>query len=284
MVIKSDLSLEEKNDYYQKKLPENTPSLLLSSFYIGEKKSVFLKFYNPEDSQIYFWSEYFVETHTNKHQPYCFVKELYADQVKSIVSKESHRFKLEKTKKMDDIEDREISVFKIIAPDPLSIGGTDNSFREKVTSWEADIKYHESYLYDLGLIPGAFYERIGDSLKFHEFQIPKKVDQYLDNLFTSNKFQNNFNSNEYDKFLLKWSRLLNQPIPDIKRIAIDIEVDSEEGRMPTARDHDRLITAIGLSASDGFKKVYVLKRDEEIDLTTLDSSIVLCNSEKEMLL
>ena len=116
MVIKSDLSLEEKNNYYQKKLPENVPSLLLSSVYIGEKKSVFLKFYNPEDSQIYFWSESFIENHVNKHQPYCFVKELYADQVRIIVSKESHRFKLEKIKKMDDIEDREISVFKIIAP------------------------------------------------------------------------------------------------------------------------------------------------------------------------
>jgi DNA polymerase, archaea type len=285
MVIKSDLPLEEKNEYYQKKLPENTPSLLLSSFYIGEKKSVFLKFYNPEDSQIYFWSEYFVETHTNKHQPYCFVKELYADQVKSIVSKESHRFKLEKTKKMDDIEDREISVFKIIAPDPLSIGGTDNSFREKVTSWEADIKYHESYLFDLGLIPGAFYKRIGNSLIFHEFPIPEKVDKYLDNLIKPNFKKNEATSNEYDDFLLKWSRLLNQPIPDIKRISVDIEVDSEEGRMPTARDHDKVITAVGLSASDGFRKVFVLKKDPNFDPSKLDATTAeLCDSEKEMIL
>ena len=260
MVIKSDLSLEEKNNYYQKKLPENVPSLLLSSVYIGEKKSVFLKFYNPEDSQIYFWSESFIENHVNKHQPYCFVKELYADQVRTIVSKESHRFKLEKIKKMDDIVDREISVFKIIAPDPLSIGGTDNSFREKVTSWEADIKYHESYLFDLGLIPGAFYNRVGNNLVFHEFPIPEKVDKYLDNLIKPSFKKKEPNSNDYDEFLLKWSRLLNQPIPDVKRISLDIEVDSEDGRMPTARDHDKVITAVGLSASDGFRKVFVLKK------------------------
>lgn len=285
MVIKSDLPLEEKNDYYQKKLPENTPSLLLSSVYIGEKKSVFLKFYNPEDSQIYFWSESFIENHINKHQPYCFVKELYADQVKSIVSKESHRFKLEKTKKMDGIADKEISVFKIIAPDPLSIGGTDNSFREKVTSWEADIKYHESYLFDLGLIPGAFYRRIGNNLIFHEFPIPEKVDKYLDNLIKPNFKKNGSRSNEYDDFLLKWSRLLNQPIPDIKRISLDIEVDSEEGRMPTARDHDKVITAVGLSASDGFRRVFVLKKDPNFDRSKLDATTVeLCDSEKEMIL
>ncbi len=296
-MVKSDLSLEaqqqeqqqqqQQQNYYLKKLPENIPSLLLSSVYVGEKRSVFLKFYNPEDSQIYFWSEYFIDNGNkiNKHQPYCFVKELYADQVKTIVNKESHRFKIEKVKKQDDIEDKEIDVFKIIAPDPLSIGGTDSSFREKVTSWEADIRYHDSYLFDSGLIPGAFYSRKGDSLVFHEFPIPKKVDQYLDNLFQSNFQKNDLKNNEYDKFLLKWSRLLNQPIPDIKRISLDIEVDSEEGRMPTARDHDKVITAVGLSASDGFRRVFVLKKNSDYDLSKLDTATVeLCDSEKELIL
>ena len=207
----------------------------------------------------------------NKHQPYCYVKEIYADQVKTIIDKESDRFKVEKIKKQDDIVDKEIDVFKIIAPDPLSIGGTDSSFREKVTSWEADIKYHDSYLFDFGLIPGAFYNRVGNNLIFHEFPMPKKVDQYLDNLFKSNFSKNDLKSNEYDKFLLKWSRLLNQPIPDIKRISLDIEVDSEEGRMPTARDHDKVISAVGLSASDGFKKVFVLKKNSDFDPSKLDS-------------
>src|ERR671920_1495453 len=227
MVIKSDLSLEEKNDYYQKKLPENTPSLLLSSFYIGEKKSVFLKFYNPEDSQIYFWSEYFVETHTNKHQPYCFVKELYADQVKSIVSKESHRFKLEKTKKMDDIVDKEISVFKIIAPDPLSIGGTDNSFREKVTSWEADIKYHESYLYDRALIPGSYYVRKDEEITPFEYPISEKVQFALRSLLWDKIKEAGEAGKEYRQYITNWAKLLNQPIPELKRVAVDIEVESE---------------------------------------------------------
>src|SRR5919107_3218539 len=290
MVIKSDLSSEDQQkqqqNYYLKKLPENIPSLLLSSVYIGEKRSVFLKFYNPEDSQIYFWSEYFFEnSNQNKHQPYCFVKEMYSDQVQSIVSKESHRFKMEKVKKQDDIVDREIDVFKIIAPDPLSIGGTDSSFREKVTSWEADIRYHDSYLFDSGLIPGAFYNRQGNNLLFHEFPIPKKVNQYLDNLFQSNSLKTDLKSNEYDKFLLKWSRLLNQPIPDIKRISLDIEVDSEEGRMPTARDHDKVISAVGLSASDGFRKVFVLNKNPDYDLSKLDTATVeLCDSEKSLIL
>lgn len=280
-----NLSSDKKNEYFLKKLPEGVPSLLLSSFYIGDKKSVFLKFYNPEDSQIYFWSEYFFENvNSKKHQPYCFVKEKFASEAKKIVAEDSARLKIQQVKKLDDIVDQEINILKILAHDPLSIGGTDYSFREKVTSWEADIKYHESYLYDLGLIPGAFYKRTGNSLVFHEFPMPKKVDQYLDSLFTSNFTKSDINSNEYDMFLLKWSRLLNQPIPNIKRIALDIEVDSEEGRMPTARDHDRLITAVGLSGSDGLKKVFVLKRGPDSDFSTLKQPIEVCNSEKELLL
>ena len=61
------------------------------------------------------------------------------------------KYSLELTKKSDLISDKEIDILKIIAPDPLSIGGTENSIREKVTSWEADIKYHENYLYDTRL-------------------------------------------------------------------------------------------------------------------------------------
>jgi DNA polymerase, archaea type len=61
MVIETVLPSDNLQNYYLKKLPENIPSLLLSAVYIGEKKSVFLKFYNPEDSQIYFWSEYFID-------------------------------------------------------------------------------------------------------------------------------------------------------------------------------------------------------------------------------
>ena len=96
--------------------------------------------------------------------------------------------------------------------------------------------------------------------------------------------KNNLDSNEYDKFLLKWSRLLNQPIPNIKRISIDIEVDAEIGRMPTAKDHDKVISAVGLSSSDGFKKVFVLKKNNNIDNSKLNSSIVLCHTEKDLLL
>jgi DNA polymerase I len=65
---------------------------------------------------------------------------------------------------------------------------------------------------------------------------------------------------------------------------VDIEVESEEGRMPTPRDHDRRVIAVGFVASDGFKKVLVLKQDNSIDHnTTLIPETELCHTEKELL-
>src|SRR4029078_4149065 len=276
MMIKAPLTLEEEQNYYLKKIPENTPSLLISAFYIGEKRSVFLKFYNPDDSQVYFWSEYFINNDGKKHQPYCFVKEIYATEVNAVVEKESNRFKIEKIKKQDEIDDKEIDVLKILAPDPLSIGGTDNSFREKVTSWEADIKYHENYLYDRALIPGTYYVRKGEQITPYEYPISEKVQFALKSLLWDKIKEAGESGKEYRQYITNWANLLNQPIPELKRVSVDIEVETEEGRMPNPRDHDRRVTAVGFAGSDGFRKVFVLIENMPSDGTPLISEAEPC--------
>src|SRR6266496_1627085 len=96
-------------------LPENRPALLMSAIYSGN------------DKKVYFWRD-----RTN-HKPYCYTKMQYAGKLKKIVDADT-KYTLETTKKRDLISDQEIDVIKIVAPDPLSIGGTDHSIREKITS------------------------------------------------------------------------------------------------------------------------------------------------------
>src|SRR5215217_6990125 len=246
-----------------KELPENVPALLLSAVYSGDEQKVYLKFYNEKDQTILFWRD-----RTN-HRPYCFTKMNYRDAAEKVIQKE-RKYSSEITKKRDLISDKEIECLKIVAPDPLSIGGTENSFREKVTCWEADIKYHENYLYDTGLIPGTCYIRTGDSLTRFEQPISYKVQEELQKLLWNKlKEDNNNNINEteqlgleeYRHYIEEWANLLNQPIPDIKRIAIDIEVESEEGRMPNPREHDRRVIAVAFCGSDGLRRVLVLERN-----------------------
>ena len=223
-----------------KELPENRPAMLLSAIYLGEEQKVYLKFYDLHEHSICFWRD-----RTN-HKPYCYTKMQYFETVKKIIETEQ-KFTLEQTKKTELITDKEIDILKIIAPDPLSIGGTDNSIREKVTSWEADIKYHENYLYDTALIPGAYYFRKGEEISNFEHQISDKVQLELKNLLWDKikEEAGGIGNQQYQQYITSWANLLNQPIPDLRRLSVDIEVESEEGRMPTPRDHDRTVIAVG---------------------------------------
>ena len=260
-------------------LPENRVVLLLSAIYSGDEQVVYLKFYDIQDNVIYFWRD-----RTN-HRPYCYTKMQYRSTLEKITEREK-KYVLEQTIKKDLISDKEVDLLKIIAPDPLSIGGTENSIREKVTAWEADIKYHENYLYDTGLIPGAYYIRRGEEIRQFENQISHQVQQELEKLLWGRIKDDarKGNNDAYHQYITRWAELLNQPIPDLRRISVDIEVESEEGRMPTPRDHDRRVIAVGFVASDGFKKVLVLKQDNSIDHNTpLIPETELCHTERELL-
>ena len=106
-------------------LPKDSrPMLLLSAVYSGEEKKVYLKFYDPQDKIIYQWRD------RTDHKPYCYTKMDFADRAQQIAQKET-KFTLKQVKKQDIILDKEIEVLKVIAPDPLSIGGTDTAFVKK---------------------------------------------------------------------------------------------------------------------------------------------------------
>ena len=269
---------------YAKELPENKPALLLSSVYSGEEQKVYLKLYSETDQAIFYWRD-----RTN-HRPYCYTKVDYRNDVELVLKKEK-KYSLLSTKKKDLISDKDIECLKISAPDPLSIGGTENSFREKVRSWEADIKYHENYLYDTELIPGTYYVRRGDSLSRFKQPMSSKVQEELQKLLWTgiNEDADSLEPGRYRQYIQEWADLLSQPIPNMKRVSLDIEVESEEGRIPNPREHDKRIIAVGFSGSDGFRKVLVLNQKENTtrgtDLTanSLIPEAQLYETEKKLL-
>ncbi|MGD1834419.1 MAG: DNA-directed DNA polymerase I [Nitrososphaeraceae archaeon] len=276
---KQNYTLKNMQIFHEiQELPEKKEVMLLSSIYVGEEKKIYLKFYDPDSHVIYFWKD------TTHHKPYCYTKIKFKDKIEEIVKNEK-KFEMILNKKLDLISDKEIDVIKIVAPDPLSIGGTDNSLREKITAWEADIKYHENYLYDNSLIPGTYYIREGNDIKQYDYKIFEQINEKLNKLLwkrPNNKDKDN-NSIEYNEYIEQWTNLLNQPIPNMKRLAIDIEVESEEGRIPHPRDHDKKITAIGLVGNDGFKKVLVLNESSK-RINGIIKEAEIYESEKEMLL
>ena len=262
---------------YRKPLPENTRVMLISANYSGEKQKVELKFYDPNLHVVYFWDD------KTDHKPYCYTKLEYKKRAEEIASIEK-KFELKIIPKIDLLLDKEIQAIKIIAPDPLSIGGK-GGIREKLNVWEANIKYHENYLYDTRLIPGSYYKRKGDNIIEDPYEMSEIVHNALKNFLWDKILESKEARNDkYREYVREWADLLNQPIPEMKRIALDIEVDSEEGRMPVPREHDRKITAIGIVSNNGLRKVFLLDQDKNPkDGTELIPEAEMCKTEKELL-
>lgn len=259
-------------------LPEGIPVLLLGSIYSMEEKVCYLKFYDPESGQVFFHRD------RTGHQPYCYTKMQYEDEAVE-ATKGDFRYNLVKVRKFDIIADREIEVIKVEAADPLAIGGSQNNIRDKIPCWESDIKYHENYLFDNALIVGTWYKRKGNIIETHTFPLSEALEQALQTrLWDKLKDDPATKEKQYRDYTEQWALLLNQPVPQFKRIAIDIEVQVDQmGRMPMPRDHNNKITAIGMYASDGFKKVFVLQDAAKSDDTAFISEADICMTEREMI-
>ena len=238
---------------------ENTTSLLLiSANYNNQQKAVVLKFYDPISHKIVLWTD------KTGHKPYCFSKMSPAEL--DFLSERSDVISIKEVTKTDPLEDKTITVSKILVSDPLAIGGTqtDKSIRNVVEAWEADIKYYENYLYDNSLIVGKYYKIENDKLTPHDFKISDETRLSLKSMLWDKL--GDLNIPDHEQFIRNvsdWADLLNQPIPKLRRISLDIEVESEEkNRLPDAKTAEGRITAVGFESSDKLKQVFVLRRND----------------------
>ena len=226
-------------------------SILVSATYDGNKRVVVLKFYNLETKKIHYWYD-----NTN-HKPYCLVKlETISDETINDLKKRPDVKKIKKIKKIDLIIDHEIDIYKIEATNPLAIGGGFNkkSIRDIIESWEADIKYYENYLYDAGFPVGAHYKIIESKIIPVKHKLPESMQKGIEKtLEKANSF--------LKKSIQEWAGLLSQPLPELRRLALDIEVvPAEKNRIPDPREAGQEVIAVSLVGSDGLGKVLVLRR------------------------
>ena len=237
--------------------------VLLSSTY--QNNRAVLKFYHPGTEKI------ILVTDKSEHHSHCLITPQAADQV----AEWDGIIKMTPKVMFDVIKDRDREVVDVQVRDPLVI----KNLRESFPTWESDIKYYQNYVYDNKLVVGKWYNLSADgSIKPHSFEGMielKKID--MEGVVQKDKFELQ---------LKKWIKLLSEPIPEIKRLAFDIEVHSDGNTMPDPLVAPNQVTAISFHGSDGRKQVFVLERDEfekgEEDKDK-DYEIVWYKSEKEML-
>ena len=259
------------------------PSMLVSATYDNNSKSAMLKFYEPESQKLFLWKD---ET---GHKPYCYSK-LAPDELNFLDDRDDV-LEIKSVKRFDLIKDQEIDMSKITVADPLAIGGTtgDKSIRNIIETWESDIKYYENYLYDRKLIIGKYYEIKEGKIIPHDLEISDEVKIALKSLLWDKvDSESMVDSQGFKDFISEWADLLNQPIPKIKRLSVDIEVEAEVGRIPDPKVAEKKVTAIGLKGTDGFDQIFVLKtKDTDQGVNELDSNIKVVfydlEKEKEMI-
>ncbi|MFQ6094713.1 MAG: DNA-directed DNA polymerase I [Candidatus Bathyarchaeia archaeon] len=285
---RSATSSEAPSEIVPKNLP---PAYFVSATYDGARRSACIKLYEPVSKRIYFWYD------NRGHKPYCFTN-IPPDELEKLGRLVNHpgfdHFEI--IEKYDALLDRKITVTKILAKDPLAIGGRSRGcIRDiipedypavfgtdrEVKVWEAAIRYYECYIFDENLEPGMPYRIEGWNLvPVRDEEVERKVEDLLNSYFKDEP-------EDLLPSLRVWARLLEYPAPEMRRAALDIEVFSPVAtRGPDAHEASNEVICASLAGSDGKKRVLLLKRDgvEEGDLgLPPDVVIEFYESERDML-
>jgi DNA polymerase I len=249
--IESVIDLEVGDEDTPSSLP---PSFLLSVDYAGNKKKAIARLYEPNTKKIYFWFD------NTGHQPYCY-SDLPPQSIEQIGAIAQHPgfVRTENVTMYDLLHDKQIEMTKIIADDPLSIGGRPNSIREKLRlndgyhAWEANIRYRNCFTYDRNLISGLIYKIENGNL----VPVPPELDANTHDQFVS-LFKD---ETGLERIIDTYAPMFFTKVPDIRRIALDIEVYSPVmNRIPSADTAPEMVTAIGLADNESFNKCLVLRR------------------------
>jgi len=247
---------------FPKDLP---PSYLVSVIYDGKKQLATLKLYEPVSQKIYFWDD------NTGHKPYCLTslppKEL---EKLSRVTSHSGFDHFETVEKFDPLLDKQVTVTKVVAKDPLAIGGRQSGclrdiipedyqkltgIQEPPKVWESYIRYYQSYIYDNNLAPGMLYKiQKGNLVPVKQKSSEGTIEKIL-NLFSGV-------GKEFLESVETWARLLESPAPELRRVALDIEVSSPIAtRVPDPQEAAHPVVCVALYGSDRKKQLFVLKRD-----------------------
>ncbi|MEM2972315.1 MAG: DNA-directed DNA polymerase I [Candidatus Bathyarchaeia archaeon] len=274
--------------------PENLPpSYFVSATYDGKAGKALIKLYEPVSGRIYFWYD------NTGHKPYCLTN-LSPFELEKINRLMQHLSldHFEIVEKFNPLLDRTMRVTKVVAKDPLAIGGRPKGCirdiipeefpkvsdtpvsPENIKVWESKIKYYQSYIYDNGLLPGMPYEVKDGKLVLKSLEETEKMVRHIRETFKNV-------TDEERQFIEQWARLLEYPAPKFLRVSLDIEVYSPiPTRMPDPREAAYPIVCVSLYGSDGQKRVLLLKREgtrEGSERLPADVTIEMFDSEEALI-
>jgi DNA polymerase, archaea type len=226
-----------------KPVEEMDEALLASASYDGDLRKAILKFYDPKAGRFWLWRD------NTGHRPYCFTR-LPMDELGAVKARKDV-VEITEEERLDLLSDSTAKLRKIVTTDPLAIGGGNDSIRDMIKAWEADIKYYENYAYDRGLRMGTYYKVSQGRVVPAKHEVPERVVHSLEEITKRNP-------PEFVPYLREWAELLGEPLCDFRRVALDIEVENEAGRLPNPEEPKQPVIAVSFF-NESERLVYLLK-------------------------
>jgi len=221
--------------------------MLVSASYDGDKRVALLKFYDEKNGRFWIWED------NTGHRPYCYTR-LPREELTQVEARKDVVGIVEE-EKLDLLNDTKVTLRKIVTTDPLAIGGGNDSIRDMIRAWEADIKYYENFAYDRGLRMGTFYKVAQGEVIPVKHDVPERVAHSLEEIYAKNP-------PEFTPYLREWAELLGEPLVEFRRIALDIEVANESGRLPDPENPKQEVIAVSFFNHEE-RVVYLLRGKRE---------------------
>ncbi len=285
-------SRKEKHPISKPLTPKNlSASHFVSATYDGKKGRACIKLYEPKSERIYLWYD------TTDHMPYCLTN-LSISELQKIDRLISHPRldHFETIEKYDPLQDRQVTLTKVVGKDPLAIGGRARGcirdiipeeypkiggIEKEAKVWEAAIKYYQCYIYDRQLPPGMIYRIEDGELIQTKHEPSEKIVAEICRLFRDEP-------TEFLQNVEAWARLLEYPAPRFRRVALDIEVFSPlPTRVPDPQEAAHPVICATLLGNDGKKRVLLLRREnvkEGIGRLPSDVNVEYYDSEEKLIL
>lgn len=234
--------------------------LLISTVF--QNRRIILKLYEPKTNRLILYDG-------GEYKQYCYVLPDKVPEIREMIGIENIE--------MVDIGNPVTEDYKEMAKVTVNNPSLIYEMKDMGVAWESDIKLYQSYLYDNLFNVGTWYD-VEDGVI-----MPSDTTQNFD--LSKINMESVTDVAEFKKQLETWAKVLGQDIPNIRRMAFDIEVENDGNNLPDPSKGLQRVTAISFHGSDDVKLVYALKRDVDYgeEDKDRDYKIVWYESEKLML-
>ena len=237
---------------------------VVSSGYDKVRNSIYLRLYNEDTGELH---EFFDPS----FKAYCL-----ADKIETYTGIPVER--ISPVTKYDALHDMTYQVYKATFENPALVK-TTHQIEENINPedeskfWENHIKFPMCYIYDKAIQMGMPYDIVNGKLVEH---VDKKAE------IRTTELLDMFEEKKITKDLI---RLFEYPVPNFRRISLDIEVLNEEKKMPRPEVANLPVLCVCLKTHEGKRVGFLLLQEgKKLEKYPNVDELYLFTDEREMLM